>query len=103
MRNNPLIVPIIIKDNPIGPWATTCVNPIAAQDRKLLVWPSIGKIDAFVVVVDVGVLAAADGSALSVVAVTLLDSSVDVRLVVAGGAAGVDALALGVEVSELKR
>ena len=40
------------------------------------------------------VLVGADGLAVFVVVVTLLDGGVDVGLVVAGGAAGFDALAL---------
>ena len=90
MGNNALIhTPILCKDDPIRPGAPTRIHLIRAQDRELLVGSGIVEAEALVVVVDVRVVVG--GGAGVEVGAALGDGVVDVGLVVAGVAAGVDA------------
>ena len=85
---------IIIEDDAICTGATSSVRLVGIQDRELVIRFRLRELKAFVVVVDVRIIAATDGLASLIVGAALIDGFVDVGLIVAGGAAGVDALAL---------
>lgn len=91
MRNNALEITIVVKNHPIRSRTATGIHLIRVQDGKLLVRFRVREVEPLVVVVRVGIVAAPRGAALSVVGATLRDGGVDVALVVACAAAGVDA------------
>lgn len=93
MRNDTLVRPRTIEDNPICPRTPSRIGIKTAQNRKLIVRARARERETFVVVVSVRIGTTTDGLALSVVGVALLNGFVDGGLVVAGVAAGFDALA----------
>lgn len=95
MRNQPLRRATPREHHPIGPWAAPRIRLKTMQDRKLVVRAVGGEVEAFVVVVHVRVVARADLLVRLQVGAAFADGGVDGGLVVAGGAAGFDALALG--------
>lgn len=97
MRNQPLQRATPREHHPIGTRAAPRVRLEAMQDRKLVVRAVGGEVEAFVVVVHVRVVARADLLVRLQVGAAFADGGVDGGLVVAGGAAGCDALALGEE------
>ena len=83
MCNNTFIRPIPSEDHTIRPRTTTSIRLKAAQDWELVVRPRIREADTLVIFVLVWVLAGTDCLVVGVVVVALLDSGVDVGLVVA--------------------
>ena len=94
VRNHPLVRAVTREDDPIRPRAASGVDLVAAQDGELIVRARVGEVEPFVIVVRMRILVVADGRALGIVVAALLDSSVDVGLVVARPAALIDALPL---------
>ena len=94
MRDQTLKVTIIIEDDAISTRAPPSVRLVGIEDGELVIWFRLGELEAFVVVVDMRVTAATDGLASLIVGATLIDSLINVGLIVAGGAAGIDTLAL---------
>ncbi len=66
------------ENNSISARASSRVRVVGVQDRKFVVGSCTGKFEAFIIVVLVGVFAAADSLAVLVVAVALLHGFVDV-------------------------
>ena len=94
MRNDALISARLSEDNAIRPWTSARVRLVATEDGEFVVRAGAGKVEAFVVVVDVGIFIRTDGLAFFEVVAALGDGFVDVGLPVARRAACVDALAL---------
>lgn len=84
MRDDTLVCPIPSKNHPISAWATTSVDLLIAQDGEFVVRCRVWEGKPFVIFILVGVAVTTNGCAVFVVAVTLLHSSVDVGLGIAG-------------------
>lgn len=91
MGDDTLKVAIGVEDDAVSARLASSVGSLAGQDWELVKGSRIGEAETLVVIVLVGV-PAGSGARLQVVE-ALLDGVVDVRLAVAGVAAGVGALA----------
>lgn len=90
MGNNTLVCTAPCEDDTVCTWATTCIDFVAAQDRKLVVRPAGWEAEPFVVIVLVRV--ASRIVARFQIGAALRDGIIDVRLVIAGAAAGIHTL-----------
>lgn len=89
MRNQPGQLIILIEHHTIRPGRTPRVCLARRQNRELVVRWLHGEVEALIVVVDVRVMASADGLAFSMVVVAGLLGGVGIAARVAVAAAGV--------------
>ena len=94
VRNHPLVCALTGENDSIRPRTASGIDLIATQDGEFVIRTRVGEVEALVIIVYVRIFVFTDGGVLFIVVAALLDSVVDVGLIVTRAAALIDALSL---------
>ena len=95
MCNYALVRPTSSENDTISSWTASSVNFLITQDGEFIIWPSIWKGEAFVIMILVRVSIVAYSVPVLVITVALLHGGVNVILGIACAATSFCALTLG--------